>query len=117
MKRVLVVLLAVALAATAWAEVWNDPSGLTVNSTSQTVVFPRNFSSVMVLNDSTADSVYVRVFSDVDVPAPATSTNLEIKPGTWRGFAFDSRTETGTGYRSISLVGPAGGATVRLEGK
>lgn len=119
MRRALILLAAVAalVAAGAQAEVWNDPSGITVNATSQTITLPRPLSTVVVFNDSTTDSIYSRIFWCSEVPAPATSTNLEIKPGTWRAFTFESVTEPSTGYCAVSLVGPSGGAAVRLEGK
>jgi hypothetical protein len=125
LRKLAAAALAVLLAAPLAAEVWNDPAGVAVTDSSQTVTFPRPFTDVLVINDSATDSVYVRLFWCGESTGAATTNSLEVKPGDpprGRSFRFAATTEhlyrgSSPGYCAISLIGPAGGATVRVEGK
>lgn len=127
MKRTIIALaLIAALAGVARAEVWNDPGGVNVTDTSQTVKFPRVFQDVLVLNDDAVDSIFVRLFWHGETPVAAVARtdfntgSLEIKAGRNRSFSHhhgEKGSLSRPGYTAISLIGPAGGATVRIEGK
>jgi hypothetical protein len=123
MKRLMILALVLGLAAMVSAEVWNDPSGLSVTDTSQTVTFPRPFTDVLVHNDETTESIYVRLFWCGDTAAAATTASLEIKATKNRSFKFAQDTEwlnrsSPAGYCAIALIGPAAGSNnARLEGK
>jgi len=120
MKRLIVVALVALFATSAWAEIYNDPAGITVTDTSQTVLFPRAVGDILLSNDSGTDSVYVRVFWCGEATGAATTNSLEVKLGKSRAFTFrsgENNDRTQWGYCAVSLIGPAGGATVRLEAK
>lgn len=117
MRRLLAVLaLGAFLAAPAAAEVWNDPGGVSVTATSQTVTFPRHMSSVLILNDDATNEVYIRLFTCGDTVAAATTASLEIKLGKSRTF---TKGETEPNYYcAVSLVcDTAETATIRIEAK
>jgi hypothetical protein len=118
--------LAVAVLPPLWAEVWNDPAGVSVTDTSQTINFPHAMSSVLVLNDDATNEIYIRLFWCGETSAAATTDSIEIKATKSRTYTFDKRTEalpgsitpSGAGYCAISLVCAATEtATARIEGK
>ena len=85
--------------------------------TSQTVTFPRPFSSVLVSNDDGTNEAYIRLFWCGETTAAATDASLEIKAGKTRSFTWEPGTEPDR-YCAISLVcAAAETATVRVEGK
>ncbi len=103
------------------AEVWNDPGGVSVTQTSQTVTFPRPMSSVIALNDDGTNEVYIRLFWCNEMASTAskaaTVNSLEIKLGKSRTFTREPNTEPDF-YCAISLVcASAETATVRVEAK
>lgn len=117
MKRFLAAILA-ALALTVSAEpAFNGP--LSVTSTSQTVTFAARRTSVTVINNSaSANEMYVRVFTNCDTAAAATTAAIEIKAGEIVTFSFNATTECGSGYTAISLVcDTAETATARVISK
>ncbi len=122
----LVLVLAFTLAPVlAFAEVWNDPGGVAVTGTSQTIEFPRAFEDVAVLNDDETLSLYIRLFWCGETPGVAVARvdfntgNLEIKATKSRSFSLNEWERTNyIGYCAISLIASgAGPATVRVEGK
>lgn len=135
MRIALAVAVALALAALpVLAEVWNDPGGVAVTATSQTVTLPRAMDSVLVVNDDATNSIYVRLFWCGETTGAAVARtdfstgNIEIKATEGRTYTFDKRTEalpgsinpdiSGAGYCAMSLVcAAAETATVRIEGK
>lgn len=105
------------LAAPVMAEVWNDPGGVSVTATSQTVTFPRPMSSVLVLNDDATNEAYIRLFWCGDTVAAATTSSLEIKATKSRSFTREKETEPNY-YCAVTLVcDTAETATVRVEAK
>lgn len=106
------------LAAPLVGEVWNDPSGVAVTSTSQTIRFPRPMSAVLVINDDTTDSVFIRLFTCNEIALTAskaaTTGSLEIKAAKSRSF---TRNEAEVDfYCAISLF-CSNTATARIEAK
>ena len=79
---------------------------------------------LLVVNDDSVESIYIRVFwCGPDAPETvgnATTDSLEIKGGKSRAVNY-TQGENGTlsrpGYCAMSLIGPAAGAAVRVEGK
>lgn len=108
-----IALCALALATVLHSEVWNDPGGISVDNSSDTIDFPRAMGSVVVFNDDTTNSLHVRIFECGETAAAATTNNLEIKPEKFESFNHGSRTEIGLGYCHLtvicSAVGPCPG--------
>ncbi len=101
------------------AEVWNDPAGVSVTNTSQTISFQRPMSAVLILNDDTTDSVFVRLFTCNEMASSAskdaTTNSLEIKPTKARSFTREKDTEADF-YCAVSLF-CLNTATARIEAK
>ena len=100
-KRICVLLL---LAASANAELRFTRAAVT--STSQTITIQAG--EVLLINDDDDDSVYVRIFSQGETAAPATTAHFEIKPH--EGFGFPRSLSVS----AVSLVTASGSAEVRL---
>lgn len=97
------------------AEVWNEPAGVTVTTTSQTVTFPRPMSAVLIHNDDTTNAIFVRIFWCSEETAAATANSLEIKKTKSRSF---TRGATDPDYYcAISLICSAGTPSTRIEAK
>ncbi len=107
------------LAAPLAGEVWNDPAGVSVTNTSQTLSFPRPMSAVLILNDDTTDSVFIRLFTCNEMASSAskaaTTNSLEIKPTKSRSFTREKDTEADF-YCAVSLF-CSNTATARIEAK
>ena len=106
------------------AEVWNEPSGVAVTATSQTVTFPRPMTSVAFSNDDATNEFYLRLFScnekrlylDATLQV-ATTLSLEIQAGNTRSFTTNRVSEPFL-YCAVSVVcASAETATVRIEAK
>lgn len=94
--------LALLLAPVAQAEL--SFSGGTATATSATVTI--NASTLVVVNDSTSYSMYIRVFWEGETAGAATTSNVEIKKG--EGFEFSRQLN----IASISLVCASGQTAV-----
>lgn len=106
MKRTLVVLLALALAATAWAEL--RAASVSATDTSQTVTL--NAAEVFVLNTDSTNEIYVRVFEPADTVGDATTSGAYIGPGAAVTYSRPN------GIKAISIVcASTETATVKLH--
>jgi hypothetical protein len=93
---------------------------ISVIDVSQTITLSRVSSSVTLQSAAgSAKKYYARIFTDVDSAAPATTSSpIYLEPGASFTFTHDARTESGSGYRYVSLVCAAGEtATARLVNK
>lgn len=94
-RRPLIVALVLALlAVVANAELGGQT--VTATATAQTVTVSGN--TVLIVNDDTANSIYVRVFNSLETPADATTSSPEIKFG--EGFSYSST----MGIKAVSVV-------------
>lgn len=104
------------------AEIWAKNDG-TATTSSQTVTFPRAFSSMLVINDSATIDIHYRLFWCGETVAAATTaaTFPILKAGTDLGkrYRFHPGTEiTRLGnYCAITLITASSTAAFRLEGK
>ncbi len=120
MRKLTLALLAFILVALpAAAEIWNDPGGVAVTATSQTVDFPRAMKDVLIHDDDTSNEIFVRIFLCGETTGVAVAgTHLEIKPTKSESFRHSPDTESGRGYCAISLVCSGGEtAAARIHAK
>ncbi len=103
------------------AEVWNDPSAIAADDTSVTVEFPRPFVDVIVFNDDSAESVWIRLFWCGEATGDALSSDILVAFGKSISFTY-RKGESGDrskaqGYCNISVLSTSTGASVRVVGK
>lgn len=117
----LLVVVSLALVATAWAEVYS--TSVAATGTATTVTFPRGMSSVLIINDDAANAVFYRLFWCGDTVAAATASlatfpnagSLQLSATESRSFTREAQTEPNF-YCALSVIA-APTATVRIEAK
>lgn len=80
-------------------------NSISVTSTSQTITLAHAVGSIHIENLGTTNEMFVRVFTNTETSAAATTTTgFYIGSGKSLTLYFDPRWEPGSGYIALSLV-------------
>ena len=105
-RRCLLALAMLVLSMPARAEVLY--ATFTSSGTSQTITLSRSASTLSLANDDTSNSVFIRVFTDIESAAASTASYIEVKHGETLTLTHNTRTEGGHGYAYLTYICSAG---------
>lgn len=114
-RRLAALLIALLIAGALHAEVLFV--SISATGTSSTTTFSRVSRGALVCNSSASANVaHIRLFSDGDTPAAATTSSSPIAIGACKSFDYDTYGQGGRGWKYLSVIAAASGtATVQVD--